>query len=197
MQVDGRVPAGIVFAAAGNPHPPRPGFELRELGERVLEAGLVADDPGVTLHHGLERRLHGIWIFTLPFERVERLAHRLLDLGIGNRRRCGAFPRGVLAGPASEDQEVAQRVAAEAVGAVHAAGYFAGRVETGHRRLLRLGVHLDPAHHVMRRRADFHRVLGDIDVRQLFELVIHARQFFLDEIGTLLRGDVEDDAAVR
>src|SRR5438874_6229130 len=98
MQVDGRVPTGIVFAAAGNPHLPRPRLELRELGERGLEARLVADDPGVTLHHGLERRLHGIWIFTLPFERVERLSHRLLHLGIGYCGRRTALACGVLAG---------------------------------------------------------------------------------------------------
>jgi len=65
----------------------------------------------------------------------------------------------MLAGSASKDQQIAQRVAAEAVGAVHAAADFAGGVETGHRRLLRLGVHLHAAHDVVGRRTDLHRSL--------------------------------------
>ena len=32
----------------------------------------------------------------------------------------------------------------------------------------------------MRRRPDFHRLLRDVDVAELFELVIHARQLALD-----------------
>src|SRR2546423_5034796 len=72
-EVDGGVPAGIVFAASGHADFARARLELLQLGERVLEAGLVTDDPGVALHHSLERRLHGIWILALPFERLERL----------------------------------------------------------------------------------------------------------------------------
>ncbi len=89
-------------------------------------------------------------------------------------------------GAAPEDQQIAERVAAQSVRAVHPAADLAGGVETGHRRLLCLGVDLDPAHHVMRRGADLHGVRGDVDVRQLFELVIHAGQFLLDEVGGLL-----------
>ena len=38
----------------------------------------------------------------------------------------------------------------------------------------------DATHDVVRGRTDFHRCGRDIDVRELFELVIHARQLPLD-----------------
>ena len=61
---------------------------------------------------------------------------------------------------------------------------------------------MDTAHDVMSGRPDFHRLFGDVDVRQLFELVIHAWQFSLNVIsgvGELLfdPGDIEINAAVR
>src|SRR5205814_9746069 len=54
----------------------------------------------------------------------------------------------------------------------------------------------------MRCRPDFHWLLGDIDVCQLFELMIHAWQLFLYMlfgVGELPSNprDVEEDAAVR
>ena len=72
----------------------------------------------------------------------------------------------------------------------------------GNRRHLRVGVHADAAHDVVRGRADFHRLLGDVEVGQLLELVIHARQLALDvRLGVrellLDPRDVEEHAAVR
>ena len=54
----------------------------------------------------------------------------------------------------------------------------------------------------MRRRADFHRLLRDIEVGELLELVIHARQLAFDVLGGvrdlfLDPRDVEEHAAVR
>ena len=51
-------------------------------------------------------------------------------------------------------------------------------------------------------RADLHRLARDVDVRELFELVIHARQFAFDVLGGarelfLDPRDVEEHAAVR
>ena len=46
-------------------------------------------------------------------------------------------------------------------------------------------------------RADLHRLLGDVDVGQLLELVVHRRQPALDGLGVPTGGDVEEDAAVR
>ena len=54
----------------------------------------------------------------------------------------------------------------------------------------------------MRRRADLHRLLGDVDVGELLELMIHARELLLDVLGGVRKllldpGDVEKHAAVR
>src|SRR3712207_7143968 len=52
------------------------------------------------------------------------------------------------------------------------------------------------AHYVMSRRSDFHRRCRDVQIGELFELVIHARKLFLDVIGRVRQffldpGDVE------
>ena len=46
-----------------------------------------------------------------------------------------------------------------------------------------VGIDLDPAHHVVAGRADLHRLLGDVDVGQLLELVVHRRQLAHDLLG--------------
>ena len=76
-----------------------------------------------------------------------------------------------------------QRVAAEAIGAVDARRTFTAGEEAGDLRHLRIAIDADAAHDVVRRRADFHRLLGDVDVAQLLELVVHARQLLLDVLG--------------
>ena len=53
----------------------------------------------------------------------------------------------------------------------------------------------------MRGRSDFHRLLGNIDIRQLLELVVHAGKFPLDVLGGIRNpflnpGDIEEHAAV-
>src|SRR6185437_4798638 len=58
------------------------------------------------------------------------------------------------------------------------------------------------AHEVVRGGADLHRLLGDVEIGQLLELVVHAGQLLLDVLGgvrdlLLDPGDVEEDAAVR
>src|SRR5207249_3481602 len=75
-------------------------------------------------------------------------------------------------------------------------------------RHLRVAIDADAAHDVVRRRADFHRLAGDVDVAQLLELVVHARQLLLDVLGLVEAGlpfgqpiakglQLEEDAAVR
>ena len=60
-----------------------------------------------------------------------------------------------------------------------------------------VGVDLDAAHHVVTGRADLHRLLGDVDVGQLLELVVHRRQRRLISSVGMPRRDVEEHAAVR
>ena len=61
---------------------------------------------------------------------------------------------------------------------------------------------MDTAHDVVRSRADFHRLLGDIDVAERFELMIHARQLAFDVLFRARKPfldprDVEINATVR
>jgi hypothetical protein len=53
------------------------------------------------------------------------------------------------------------------------------------------------AHHVVTGRANLHRLLRDVDVGQLLELVVHRRQPSLDELLAAPGRDVEEDPAVR
>src|SRR5439155_3622889 len=66
----------------------------------------------------------------------------------------------------------------------------------------RIRIHFDAAHDVMSRGADFHRFAGDVNVAQLFKLMVHARQLAFDVVGSVRQslldpGDVQIDAAVR
>ena len=79
---------------------------------------------------------------------------------------------------------------------MEAGGDLAGGVQPGHRRCLGLGVDADPAHHVVARRPDLHRLLGDVDVGQFAELVVHAGQAPRDVFGVAAAGDVEVHPAV-
>src|SRR3989442_7478403 len=115
VQVDGGVPAGIVFAAAGYAHLSRPRLELLELLERVFEAGPVADDPGIAPHHGLQSGLNGERILAVALERLERPPHRLLDFGVRDRRGIATFSCRVLTGPPPQAEEVARGNSSEAV----------------------------------------------------------------------------------
>ena len=90
---------------------------------------------------------------------------------------------GAQPGAAAEHQQVRQRVAAEPVGAVHAAGALAGGEQPRRGRGAGVGVDLDAAHHVVAGRPDLHLVLGDVDLGQLHELVVHRRQPALDLLG--------------
>src|SRR5207245_44691 len=129
--VDRRMPAGIVLAAPTDSDLPSSSFQPLELGERGFETALVADDAGVALHDGLERRLHGERILAaFMLERGEGIPHRRFHIGVGNRRGCPALGRGVQPGPAPEDPQVAPRIPAPPVGPVHAAPDLARRVET-------------------------------------------------------------------
>ncbi|SKU76636.1 Uncharacterised protein [Mycobacteroides abscessus subsp. abscessus] len=66
---------------------------------------------------------------------------------------------------------------------MHAAGAFARREQARHGGGAAVRIDLDTAHHVVAGRADFHVVLGDVDLGQLLELVIHRRKPLLDLLG--------------
>ena len=81
-------------------------------------------------------------------------------------------------------------------------GALAGREQARHSGHLGIAIHFDAAHHVMRGGADFHGLFGDIDVRELLELVKHAGQLFLNMLGGLGKTlfdprDIQKHASVR
>ena len=205
-QVDRRVPAGVILAVAFDADARLPLVERRDLHERVLHLGLEADDAHQVLHRLLEILLHlvGILALAAALERHERVLDGLLRRAIVDARLPGLARvlRRVFAGALAEDDQIRERVAAETVGAVDARRALARREQSRDVRHLRVGVHADPAHDVVRRRADFHRLLRDVEVGQLLELVIHARELPLDVllgVRQLLLDprDVEEHAAVR
>ena len=183
-QVEAGVPAGVVLAVPGHADARRTLVERRDPGDRFAHLALGAHDADQVLHRLLQVGLHRVGVLgrAAAFERRQRLGHRPVDDGVVDRRlRVGLGVLGrVLAGPLAEHDQVRQRVAAEAVGAVDAGGALAGGEQPRHDRLLGVGVDADAAHDVVRGRADFHRLLGDVEVGQLLELVVHARQLALD-----------------
>src|SRR5260370_29523801 len=70
-------------------------------------------------------------------------------------------------------------VSAEPVGAMQTGRTLPRCKQASHVRHLRISVHLDASHHVVGRRTHFHRLLGNVDVGKLLELVIHAGQLLL------------------
>src|SRR5439155_9871600 len=104
--------------------------------------------------------------------------------------------RGRESGAPAEHEEIRKRIAAEAVGAVHPGGDLPCGVQPVQRRGRRVRVDADAAHDVVERRTDLHRLLGDVDVRKLLELVVHRREAPLDVVGRTARGDGQAHADV-
>ena len=201
-QVQGQVPAGVVGRAALGADVRGPLAQLVQLGERRLDLVFLADDADQVAHGLLDLGVDRVGVLAAgALQRGERLGPRRLEVSVAGRRPGAAqgvqVGRRAQAGPAAEHQQVGQGVAAEPVGAVHAAGHLARREQAGHDRRGGVRVHLDAAHHVVLGRADLHRLLGDVDVGQLLELVVHRRQPAQDLLGRAPGGDVQEHAAVR
>src|SRR6185437_14506323 len=208
VEIEGGVPAGVVLAVAADAGAGGALAEGGDAGEGLVHLGLGADNAHPILHHLLQLVLHGEGVLAAGAALERRLgaANGGRDLvgdggGAGGGRDLGEAG-GMLAGALAEDQQIGERVAAEAVGAMQAGGAFAGGEEAGEGGHLGVAIHLDAAHEVVRGGADLHRLLGDVEIGQLLELVVHAGQLLLDVLGgvrdlLLDPGDVEEDAAVR
>ena len=178
----------------------------RALSTSIFSSASFSSDsvrmmPDQLLHRLLQLGLDGVGILAAgPLERLQRLAHdRLHEAGVDRELAAEVLgvERGVQTGAPAEHEEVGERVAAQPVAAVHAAGHLAGREEAGHRARGGVGVDPDAAHHVVLGRPHLHRLLGDVDAGQLLELVVHGRQPLTDVVGRAAGADVEEDAAVR
>ena len=184
----------------------RPRAQLFEAVERALHLGRVPHDADEILHHVLERVLDLIGTLSARAarERLERALRGFVDLpgvdragGLRLRELRGVFTRAL-----AEHEQIRQRIAAQPVRPVDARRTFAGGEQSRHGRHLRVGVDAHAAHDVVRRRTDLHGFFRDVDIGQLLELVIHARQLFPDVLGGVRQArfdprDVQIDAAVR
>ena len=150
---------------------------------------LVLDGVGVlSAGHGerLQRPCEGIGHVVLIDRRTPSLVLRSIDV-LG-----GVDPR-----TTTEDEQVGQGVPTEAVGPVQTTGRFpcAEQAVDTHRSS-GVRVDLDAAHDVVARRADLHRLLRDVDVGELLELMPHGGQLGLDDIGGQTLGHVEEHATM-
>src|SRR2546428_2607504 len=132
LEIEREVPARVVDARAGHTRAGRASAKPLESGERFLQLITPADDPDEHLHRVLQLRVDRVRalvaaLFALRLHPLRAGVHlRFVDLRCA--RAFAVFGRG-LAGAASEDEQVGQRVAAETVRAVHACRDLASRIE--------------------------------------------------------------------
>ena len=133
--------------------------------ERALQRLRAAADAGVVLHGRLQLLVEVVGVLAIgpAVAAVERVVEQVLLLSTSRSSMVASAPagsrelgRGDARTPA-EHEDVAERVAAEPVGAVQAAGHLAGRVQAGHRGRRRLGVDAHATHGVVDGRAHLHR----------------------------------------
>ena len=176
----------------------RRGFNFSSSSNAFSKSSSVRKIPTRLLHEFLQVAVNFVGELAAgAFEWREHFALGILQLrGI---ERAGLHGVGVVgrgfAGALSENEQVGERVSAEAVRAVQSCRGFPGRKKPADGGLSGFGVHADPAHHVVAGWADFHRTGGDVHVGEFLELVIHAGQFFLHVVGGLV-GNIQIRAAV-
>ena len=195
------MPRRVVHASARDRAARRARAKGVDPRERLAQLVGGADDPDEVLHRVGELGVQRVRVLAAaPLEWREDLlrsaAHLLLVEQRHAREALRVLGR-IEARAAAEHEQVGERVATEAVRAVHPGGDLARGEEPGHGRLRRVGVDADAAHDVVQRRPDLHRLLGDVDARELHELVVHRWQPPLDVFGAPARGNVEEHAAVR
>ena len=200
-----RVPAGVERAPTGDADVRASLAQRENRGERALQRLLAAPDPGVVLHRELQILVQLVRVLAGAMRRCRR--RRAAAAGPPARQRparrrsirvAPAVLRelgGGLAGAPPEHEDVAERVAAEAVGAVQTARNLARRVQTRHGRRRGLGLDAHATHRVVDGRADLHRLARDVDRCQRMELLVHRRQLALDVVGAEV-AHVEVRAAV-
>ena len=188
-QIHGGVPAVVVLAVARDPGA---GGALAQSGDhvqRLLHLAFDAHDADQVLHLLLQLVLDGVRILAGWPRSNGSSAFAAALWTCRSSMAAGALAlrelRRIFAGALAEDEQVGERIAAQPIGAMQARGHFAGREQTGQRGHLRIAIHADAAHHVVRGGADFHRLLRDVDVGELLELVVHAGQLALDVLGAI------------
>ena len=150
---------GLSARPPDDAHARAPLAEREDRRERALQRLLAAPDAGVVLHRQLQILVQLVRVLG---RRRRRWRHRR---AAASRSACSAAIcassmtrvaparlrelRRRITGAPPEDEDVAERVAAEAVGAVQTARNLAGRVQPGHRRRRGLGLDAHTAHRVV------------------------------------------------
>ena len=191
--VPGQIEAAIGIGDAGGQK-----FRLDpvERREAARDAGPVAHHADF-VPHGIEQRFaQRVQIAGFLRERllgarefgIEHVCIRLAMSGIG-----GDPARHHVAGNAAEHRRIGDAIAAEPIGAVHAAGILAGNEQA---ETLRRGVDLadDAAHEIMRRRHHFDQAAGQIETA-VAAAIDHALEL-LRHFGRSEMTHLDIDAAV-
>ena len=76
--------------------------------------------------------------------------------------------------------KIRERISTESVRAMESSRHLPRGEKPTHGGLLGLRVDLHPAHDVVRGGPYFHWLFGDVNSSQLLELMVHARELFLD-----------------
>src|SRR5205085_5252525 len=206
LQIEGGVPSRIVLSVSGDRNLPRPPTQPSQSFQGATNLLLPSHDSNLLLHHLLQIVLDLVWPFlpALSIERLERAPNNVVGLlCIDSRCRLSSRIFGcVFARSHAEHQQVGERIPAEPVCSVQPGTHFACRKKAWHRRHLRVAIYPHSTHHVVRSWYDFHRLLRNIDVGEVFELMIHARKLLFDVLFRVREpranpGNVEEDAAVR
>ena len=102
----------------------------------------------------------------------------------------------VCAGDAPVDEQLDQRVAAKAIGAVQPRRCLADGVQPVDARAVILGANPNPTHRIVSCRRDLNGLLGDVEHLQVDHGAVDARQFLENHLARQVR-HIEKDAAVR
>src|SRR5262245_33778912 len=200
-QVNGVVPARLVVTRA---------LHLDVLGGRLepfphfyatLLFFFCAHNAGMVFHAPLDILHHGIRVFRATlFKRRHQILGRGFNLLRVNIRDLQETPR-VLGrrrpSPLAKHQQIAERVASEAIRAMHAPRHLTGSIQARDTGCCGFGIYPHSTHDIVASWANFHGLLGDIEIAKLLELVVHARELAPDGFRIALVGDIQKHAAVR
>ena len=172
------MPARIEFAVPDDANAIRAISKFFQSFQHRFHFVFIPHDSDAVLHYLLQIVLDLIRIFVAgPFERRERFARsniNLVVIDLAERILFGEF-RSKFSRAFSEHQKIGERIAAEAIRPINPGRTFPRGKQTRQARHLRVRIDPHATHDVMRCWSDFHRLLRDIDVCQLFKLVVHTR----------------------
>src|SRR2546427_4939484 len=198
FQIASEVPTRIEQPRAVNVNSAGTVFQPLDFSETLLEIPFTAKDAHIVLHRFLQVAMHIVRaVAVAALKRLKHFARGFLNLSVVKLWRFRLFRMlgRSLTRATTKDEKIRERISAESIRAVQTGRRLARGKHSRHVCLGGLSIHPNATHHVMTRRPNFHRPFGDIHIRELAKLVIHARQFLLYVFRRLVR-DVEIRAAM-